>query len=670
LRDQIHPRGLIALELASWGLRIHPLHENSKAPVLPEWQNKATTNPVVIKIWWRQANYNIGIATGRADGDLVGRELVGLDFDCKNGKPGLETFKQHALLGLVDTLLVRTGTGGIHALYWRRPGSGNGQIENSVEEIAPGVDVRGWHGYLVGPGSVVDGKVYAIMRQVDIGELPGALEEKALRGKGSSRKTNGNGAHAAGGGSGEPIGELDRAEAIARVRRYLLEEAPIAIQGAGGDNTTLQVAYWCKDLGVSEGVCLELMLEHWNPRCAPPWDADELGIKVRNAYRYGKRPPGSSSAFEEFEADPDWKYESWKDWKARQPKYSFPFINMENWDNEPVPVQEWDVPGRIPRRQSVIFSGEGGAGKSLLQLQLSVATVLGTDWLGATPRQGPAIFVDCEDDQHVLHYRLAAVARHYDVRFDALVRKGLHLSSLVGHDTVLATAERSGLIKETKLYERLLEAARDIKPVILGIAASANVFAGEENNRSQVQQFVNLLTRLAMAAGGSVVLISHPSLAGISSGTGLSGSTQWHNAVRGRMVLKQGDEKDTRVLEFQKNQYGARDETIGLRWQGGLFLPIVPLSDEEELGREETAEEVFMALLERFVSQGRRVADNLRSPQAAAKQFVLEAEAERYALTVEMLDAARRRLFDKGRIRVEKIGKGRHALEWLLPVKK
>jgi hypothetical protein len=45
-------------------------------------------------------------------------------------------------------------------------------------------------------------------------------------------------------------------------------------------------------------------------------------------------------------------------------------------------------------------------------------------------------------------------------------------------------------------------------------------------NRSQVQQFINLTTRLAIVANGALVLITHPSLTGINTGSGLSGSTQ------------------------------------------------------------------------------------------------------------------------------------------------
>src|SRR5262249_7142384 len=66
-----------------------------------------------------------------------------------------------------------------------------------------------------------------------------------------------------------------------------------------------------------------------------------------------------------------------------------PFINMSNWDNEPISEQEWAVFNRIPLRQCVLFSGEGAAGKSILQLQLSAAHVLARDWLNAMPETGP-----------------------------------------------------------------------------------------------------------------------------------------------------------------------------------------------------------------------------------------------------------------------------------------
>src|SRR5262249_44639075 len=131
---------------------------------------------------------------------------------------------------------------------------------------------------------------------------------------------------------------------------------------------------------------------------------------------------------------------------------ALPFINMSNWDNEPVPEQEWSVRDRIPRGQCVLFSGEGAAGKSTEQLPLSTAHVLGRDWLGTMPEPGPAIYIDAEDDETVLHRRLAAITNHYQVTYSDLIKGGLHLMSFVGQDAVLAALSRSGRIEPTPLY--------------------------------------------------------------------------------------------------------------------------------------------------------------------------------------------------------------------------
>jgi hypothetical protein len=121
-----------------------------------------------------------------------------------------------------------------------------------------------------------------------------------------------------------------------------------------------------------------------------------------------------------------------------------PFIKMSNWDNEPVPEQEWAVPDRIPLGQTTLFTGEGGYGKSTVQLHLCAAHALGLGWLNTLPEPGPAVFFEAEDGEKIIHRRLAAIATHYGVRFEDMIRGGLHVVSLFGRDTVLATPARNG----------------------------------------------------------------------------------------------------------------------------------------------------------------------------------------------------------------------------------
>ena len=141
-------------------------------------------------------------------------------------------------------------------------------------------------------------------------------------------------------------------------------------------------------------------------------------------------------------------------------------------------------------------------------MQLTFAHVLGREWLDVIPIPGPALFIDAEDDGDELHRRAAKIVAYYDTTFTNAIRSGLHLMSLAGHDAVLATATHNGKIEPTVLYKQLLEAAGDLKPKLIGIASSANVFAGSENDRTQVQQFISLMTRIAMTAGGAVQLIT------------------------------------------------------------------------------------------------------------------------------------------------------------------
>jgi RecA-family ATPase len=339
-----------------------------------------------------------------------------------------------------------------------------------------------------------------------------------------------------------------------------------------------------------------------------------------------------------------------------------PFIDMSRWDHEPVPEQEWTVFDKIPRRQPALFSGEGGAGKSMEGLHLCSAHVLGRDCWFSMPERGPAIFIDAEDDERVVHQRLAAVIDHYEVTFADLIKNGLHLISYAGKDAVMATVSRNGKIEPTAIYRQILQAAVDIKPVQIVIASSANVFSGNEIDRSQVQQFAGLLTAITMASNGSLVLCSHPSLTGISSGTGLSGTTQWHNAMRARLYMKgvkpeSGAQPDTdlREIEFKKNQYGKMSDKIVLRYQAGMYLP-VPGASIDKLAREAQAEEIFLELLRRLTTENRYVSDK-KSPAYAPAVFAREEAASKAGITSGDFAEAMRRLFAARKIWNEPCGR-------------
>lgn len=151
--------------LLARGLAVFPMPAGAKqAPA--GWHRLDTTDPAVVSSW--PAGGNVGVAC-RASG------IVGLDLDRKDDVDGVDTLR--ALCAAARrpwpaTLTVATAHGGLH-LYFRAPA---GLVVPSRIGRWPGVDVRApgqrLGGYLVGPGSVVDGRPYTITRDLPIAPLP------------------------------------------------------------------------------------------------------------------------------------------------------------------------------------------------------------------------------------------------------------------------------------------------------------------------------------------------------------------------------------------------------------------------------------------------------------------------------------------------------------------
>jgi RecA-family ATPase len=339
-----------------------------------------------------------------------------------------------------------------------------------------------------------------------------------------------------------------------------------------------------------------------------------------------------------------------------------PFINIVKWQDQPVPVRQWIVKDRVPGKNVTSLSGDGGVGKSILALHLATAVVLGRDWLGTMPEPGAALVACCEDDAGELWRRLDLIFNHYGAAYTEF--KNLHVLPLAGEETLMAVPDRNGLMQTTPLFGRLREAACDIRPKLIVLDNAADIYAGKENDRAQVRQFISILRGMAIAAGSGVVLTSHPSLTGISSGTGLSGSTAWNASVRSRLYFRRAktdkDEEpdpDLRVLEVMKSNYGPIGETINLRWKNGLFVPVGGVSNLEKMAAEQATEQMFLALLNEFNQQGRTVSDKTTSHGYAPSAFAKDPKAKAAHVSKAALADAMHRLFSANKIHVENYGR-------------
>ncbi|MFF3455703.1 bifunctional DNA primase/polymerase [Streptomyces sp. NPDC002730] len=162
-----------ALSAAERGLPVIPLsptklpalrspHRGDPEPVLCRGEcglpghgvHDATTDPAGVRALFAAAPWatGYGIACGRPP-----HHLIGIDLDTKSATSSTDSVSalQHLalrhLFTIPETVTVLTPSGGRHLWLTGPP---DVVVPNSASRLAPGIDVRGAGGYLVGPGSV------------------------------------------------------------------------------------------------------------------------------------------------------------------------------------------------------------------------------------------------------------------------------------------------------------------------------------------------------------------------------------------------------------------------------------------------------------------------------------------------------------------------------------
>jgi hypothetical protein len=138
---------ITAIHLGSRNLRMLPTRKSTKVPHIRNWPELATFDPLQLVQWQAQFNPNWSILTGRANGVFV------LDGDGPQGKDDLIRLQQDlgALPPTWRTVSPRLD-GGFH-LYFRLP-PGTEDLRNQQPLRGTKIDVRGYHGYVVVPGSL------------------------------------------------------------------------------------------------------------------------------------------------------------------------------------------------------------------------------------------------------------------------------------------------------------------------------------------------------------------------------------------------------------------------------------------------------------------------------------------------------------------------------------
>ena len=241
---------------------------------------------------------------------------------------------------------------------------------------------------------------------------------------------------------------------------------------------------------------------------------------------------------------------------------------------EPEPL-EWAVQDIFLSETVGLISGNGGAGKSTLMMQLATCATLGLPWLGYAVKPAKALMLACEDDRRIVRLRQRWINRALGYDMPDVLDAGLDIIPRAGKDNTLMELDRATWrMKRTALMDKLSVRCLRTGIQLIIIDTVAKTFAGRDFEARLVTQFIDEMQRLAEAIRGVVLLTQHPSMAG-RKGTGESGSVQWESAVRSRLFVHKHQALGL-VIEQMKSNYSGKAAPMKIEWRKGVFERVEP----------------------------------------------------------------------------------------------
>jgi len=246
------------------GWSFTPLH--GKKPFLDGWSSLPKESMEEAMAWAAQGN--VGLRTGRIS------SVVAIDLD--EYKPIYDP-DAVAALNLPATVTTITGGGGRCLLY-----ASTAAVGNSAGKLAPAVDVKGDGGQVVFPGSIhpETGASYTWVEgrspwEIELATLPVHVVE-----------------HLAAKPTHELPDQPPRPTDAERRAVDYLQKMPPAVSGQRGHDATYAAATaLVHGFGLHPDRAFQLLLEHHNHRCQPPWTEAELRHKVRDAAEKTHKKP-------------------------------------------------------------------------------------------------------------------------------------------------------------------------------------------------------------------------------------------------------------------------------------------------------------------------------------------------------------------------------------------
>ena len=544
-----------AVALATKGLHVFRLRPGTKDPYGNSDHhsdklvgiNIPSRDPEIVRKMWTDKGGNSRVCNIGVD---TTKGLIVFDLDVKDGRRGdLDWAKAEAELGANPVGYgVITPSGGYH-FYYAVPAS-----VSAHKVFGKGIDIRGHHGYVVGEGSVVGGKEYtALPFSDDIPLLPASWlsRTQAPRDRAESQVA---------------VVELDLPDNVAAAVA-LLQALPVPEIGEGND-TVFKVVCRVKDLGVSEGACLELVLEHFHSRM-PGMPIAMVKKTVRSSYiGNSQNQPGVSTPEHEF-GDVDLRalpspVEPLK--QLPKPKGCFVWIDTKR-DRAKHPLRPWAMKDILLRRTLSVLTAPGAAGKSTLTVLWSIALALARSDLVGTdiPKPCRIGIINHEDDEDEFYRRLDAACLGHSIDIDDLEGK---IAFYRGPRIIIADHKGQTLVKTpdaVHLNAFLSEYGLDV----LFVDPFVKTHRGIENDNGEMDFVAQLYIDIAKARHAAVCVVHHSSKPNQASSDGHStsqhasrGASAIINAARTAFNFFPMSEKDAvanNVSPDQRHKYARLD---------------------------------------------------------------------------------------------------------------
>ena len=465
--QEISSRHKAAREWAEAGIPVFPCIRDGKRPACENGYKDSTTDLNQIDAWWSQDDYNPAVCPAMADPPLsvVDVEAAGL----------ADWLAEH---GTIPTRTHRTRAGGIHLWF-------EGACKTTARSLGPNIDTRSIGGYVLIPPSVVGGQPYEVISDHDPISLPSFVTDRI--GTATQRHES-------------PVEDLDGAGNIARARRVLTDytqRGDIAKEGCGGDDRTFRVACELSDLGLSQEMALALLEEIWNPACQPPWDSEELAVKVANAYTYAQNETGAyatAPAGETFTSDAV-KHAINSALSAEKATRSW-FRTPAEYAGLPDPT--WLFPDLLMDSSVALLVAAPNVGKTFSVVDLSCCALTGhVSAFGMAPlRIGPVVYACGEGELTTAKWRIPAWAHDRGFKLE-------DVPILIGE---------TPLLKDDASCQAFLEAIRaqtnGVRPSMVVLDTLSTTMAGLDETRDG-GMFVRFARQLSKALDCLVLVLHH-----------------------------------------------------------------------------------------------------------------------------------------------------------------